>query len=173
MRLASFIKRSARNRWPVITPQVMGGAVRQRPDCRSRGRGPLLLAILSVALIVPVEACGQAPTVPNAADVAVTVRIAREKAPVPIGSLNAVGGEAAIHIFGEIKAPRDGLVLTPELRRYEEGYQLTILPEIRGSVGLSPDRVEYQVTLGDLPPRDYRLVVVVGMLRLDTVVTVR
>ncbi len=55
MKLASFIKRSTLMSWRVVTPQLMGGAVRQRLRDSRRLVGPLLLLVAVPSCQSPVD----------------------------------------------------------------------------------------------------------------------
>jgi hypothetical protein len=153
-------------RW-LVTPQLMRRSVRQRVLQRPIARLVCVPAAFGASLL----ACG-APPVPDPAHVTVGVELQRAIRGVSVRPVQVKGVAGEIRVYGEIIGTLDRVSLAPELTRAPRGYRLRILEKTNGSYR-SFARLHYMVTLGDLPARDYRMVVVLGRQRLDTLVTVR
>jgi hypothetical protein len=137
--------------------------MQQRPIAR--------LLWVPAAFGVPLLACGP-PPVPDPVHVTVGVELQRAIRGVSVGPVQVKGVAGEIRVYGEIIGTLDLVRLVPELTKRLGGYRLRILKKTSGAQG-SFARLHYVVTLGDLPARDYRLVVALGRQRVDTLVTVR
>jgi hypothetical protein len=144
MRLITSVTRPASLSWTGSTPQLMRRAVRLR-TAADRGRSPLLIRILTVAMIVVVGAECDSPMAPEA------------RAPDFAGIVLAVNAGSSTHLLVQRESGEAVVWIVDETRFYNKApggrVQSTDLQAI--AIGDSAEVWTTGVELRSLPPQYY------------------